>query len=187
MNFRKFALLPLLLLLLLSVAASLPATAASIAEPPVVVHGKVIKSGSGGRYQLFSGTLHVKLVNSLTPSHVLELDVPLRRVGVSSEFSYRVSISQETAPAADRLATTLVTSSLPTTYLIQSATLNGYPAELLDPSQAAQLTTSCGSISRQNCPCRIPTATAFPTGGNPATPSIRSPTMTPRRIPTATG
>ena len=111
MNFRKFALLPLLLLLLLSVAASLPATAASIAEPPVVVHGKVIKSGSGGRYQLFSGTLHVKLVNSLTPSHVLELDVPLRRVGVSSEFSYRVSISQETAPAADRLAVVLADMS----------------------------------------------------------------------------
>ena len=142
MNFRKFALLPLLLLLLLSAAASLPATASSIAELPLVVYGKVFKTGSGGRYQLFSGTLHVKLVNSLTPSHVLELDIPLRQVGASSEFSYRASISQETAPAADQLATTLVVSSLPTSYLIQSATLNGYPAELLDPSQAAQLTTS---------------------------------------------
>jgi hypothetical protein len=141
MNFRKFALFPLLLLLL-SAAGSLPATAASIAEPPLVVFGKVFKTGSGGRYQLFSGTLRVKLVNSLTPSHVLELDIPLRQVGASSEFSYRTSISQETAPAADQLATTLVVSSLPTSYLIQSATLNGYPAELLDPSQAAQLTTS---------------------------------------------
>jgi hypothetical protein len=141
MPFRTFALLPLLLLLL-SVAASLPAAAASIAEPPLVVFGKVFKTGSGGRYQLFSGTLHVKLVNSLTPSHVLELVIPLRQVGASSEFSYRTSISQETAPAADQLATTLVVSSLPTSYLIQSATLNGYPAELLDPSQAAQLTTS---------------------------------------------
>ncbi len=141
MSFRTFALLPLLHLLL-SMAASLPATAASIAEPPLAVYGKVFKTGAGGRYQLFSGTLHVKLVNAQTPSHVLELDVPLREVGASSEFSYRTSISQETEPAADRLSSTLALSSLPTPYLIQSATVNGYPAELLDPSQAAQLITS---------------------------------------------
>jgi hypothetical protein len=141
MNFRV-AILQLFALLAVLSMASMSALGASIAEPPLVLYGKVLKSGSGGRYQLFSGTLHVKVVNSLTPSHILELDIPLRPVGASGEFSYRTSISQETAPAADQLATTLAVSNQPTVYQIQSATIDGSPAELLDPSQAAQLSTS---------------------------------------------
>ncbi len=144
MNFRHA---PKLLLALcgLFCAVSQPAGAASITEPPLVLYGKIFKIGGGGRYQLFSGDLHLKVVNSLNPNHAIDLDVPLRQVGDSNEFSYRASISQETLPEADRLATTLVVSSLPTTYSIQSATVNGYPAALLDPSQAAQLTTSFSS------------------------------------------
>lgn len=118
------------------------AGAASLSEPPRIVHGKVVKLGQGGGYQLFSGTLHVKLVNLQSPSHVLDLDVPLRRVGSNGEFSYRIEIDQETAPASDQLATTLAVGSGAARYKIQSATVNGYPASLLDPAQAAEIATS---------------------------------------------
>lgn len=144
MNFHKAPLLQLLLMLLFT-ASSLPTLAASIAEPPLVVHGKVFKLGAGGRYQLFSGNLRVKLVNSLDTTHVIDLDIPLRQVGATGEFSYRTEITQETEPPADQLASTLVISHLPITYTIQSATVNGASAGLLDPSQVAHLTTSFAS------------------------------------------
>jgi hypothetical protein len=118
------------------------AGAASLSEPPRIVHGKVVKLGQGGGYQLFSGTLRVKLVNLQSPSHVLDLDVPLRRVGSNGEFSYRIEIDQETTPASDKLASTLVVGSGAARYAIQSATVNGYPASLLDPEQAAEISTS---------------------------------------------
>jgi hypothetical protein len=37
------------------------AGAASLSEPPRIVHGKIVKLGQGGGYQLFSGNLRVKL------------------------------------------------------------------------------------------------------------------------------
>lgn len=118
------------------------AGAASLSEPPRIVHGKIVKLGQGGGYQLFSGNLRVKLVNLQRPSHVIDLDVPLRRVGSNGEFSYRIEIDQETAPASDKLASTLAVGSGAARYAIQSATVNGYPASLLDPEQAAEISTS---------------------------------------------
>ncbi len=116
--------------------------AQSFAEPPLVFHGKVLNLGQGGGYQLFSGMLHVKLVNIANSAHVLDFDIPLRKAGANGEFSYRVEINQETAPSAEDLASTLVVGTGPTSYAIQSVTVNGYAASLLDPSQAASITTS---------------------------------------------
>lgn len=133
--------LPALLMILAFVLVS-TAGAASIAEPPLVVHGKVVKLGQGGGFQLFSGTLHLKLVNQQDASHVLDFDIPLRKAGANGEFSYRIEIDQETAPASDKLANTLVVGTGQARYAIQSATVNGHPASLLDPEQAAELSTS---------------------------------------------
>jgi hypothetical protein len=136
------------------------AGAASLSEPPRVVHGKVVKLGPGGSYQLFSGTLQVKLVNLQSPSHVLDLDVPLRRAGSNGEFSYRLEIDQETAPASDKLASTLAVGSGAARYAIQSATVNGHPASLLDPGQAAEISTSFANRGEE---LRIDFRTDIPT------------------------
>ena len=136
------------------------AGAASLSEPPRIVHGKVVKLGPGGAYQLFSGTLQVKLVNLQSPSHVLDLDVPLRRAGSNGEFSYRIEIDQETAPASDKLASTLVVGSGAARYAIQSATVNGHPASLLDPGQAAEISTSFANRGEE---LRIDFRTDIPT------------------------
>ena len=137
--------LPLSALLLMLSAVWMTAFGASFSEPPLVVHGKVVKLGQGGGLQLFSGTLHVKLVNQLNPSHVLDFDIPLRKAGANGEFSYRVEIDQATQPAADEMATTLVVGTGEILYTIQSVTVNGYPASLLDCEQAAEFSTSFAS------------------------------------------
>jgi hypothetical protein len=144
----------------LALALASVAGAASLSEPPRVVHGKVVKLGQGGSYQLFSGTLQVKLVNLQSPSHVLNLDVPLRRVGSNGEFSYRLEVDQETAPASDKLANTLVVGTGQARYAIQSATVNGHPASLLDPGQAAEISTSFANRGEE---LRIDFRTDIPT------------------------
>jgi len=144
----------------LALALASVAGAASLSEPPRVVHGKVVKLGQGGSYQLFSGTLQVKLVNLQSPSHVLNLDVPLRRVGSNGEFSYRLEIDQETAPASDKLANTLAVGTGQARYAIQSATVNGHPASLLDPGQAAEISTSFANRGEE---LRIDFRTDIPT------------------------
>lgn len=138
-DFRRTSLPALLMTLAFAWVST--AGAASISEPPLVVHGKVMKLGQGGGFQLFSGTLHLKLINELNQSHVINLDIPLRHAGANGEFSYRIEIDQETAPAADKLATTLVVRAGETRYTIQSATVDGYPASLLDPEQTAGFLT----------------------------------------------
>jgi hypothetical protein len=139
MNFRYLSIL-LFAFLMQWCGVGLSA-ATSHSEPPLVVYGKVFKSGAGGRYQLFSGTLHVKLVNLLDPHHVIPLNIPLQPVGPGGLFSYRVSIDQETLPAADRRSTTLAVSRLAMKYSIQTVTVDGYAAELLDPNEAAHVVT----------------------------------------------
>ena len=139
MNFRYLSIL--LFALLMQWCGVGLSSAASHSEPPLVVYGKVFNSGAGGRYQLFSGTLRVKLVNALDPNQVIPLDIPLQPVGPGGLFSYRTSIAQETIPPADRRSTTLVVSRDPVTYTIQEATVDGYAAELLDPNEAAHVVT----------------------------------------------
>ena len=134
--------------------------AQGFAEPPLILHGKVVKLGQGGGYQLFSGTLHVKLINKLNPSHVLDLDIPLRKAGANGEFSYRVEIDQSTQPASDELAHTLVVGSGAIRYILQSATVDGYPASLLDSEQAAEFSTSFANRGEE---LRIDFRTDIPT------------------------
>jgi hypothetical protein len=107
--------------------------AQGFSEPPRVIHGKVVKLGQGGGYQLFSCTMHVKLINKQNAAHVLEVDIPLRMAGANGEFSYRFEIDQETAPSSDKLADTLVVGTGALTYTIHSVTINGYAASLLAP------------------------------------------------------
>jgi hypothetical protein len=125
------------------------ASAQGFDEPPLVVHGKVLKVGQGGGYQFFSGTLRVKLVNKQNASHVLDFEIPLRKAGANGEFSYRAVLAQATAPAADELASTLAVGTGATTYTIQSVTVNGHPASLLDPGQAAEISTSFADRGRE--------------------------------------
>jgi hypothetical protein len=136
---------PLSALALMLSAVWISAAGASLSEVPLVVHGKIVKVGLGGGYQLFSGTLHLKLVSMQQPAQVIDLDVPLRPTGTNGEFSYRTEIDQETEPAADQLATTLIVGSSPIFYAIQSATVDGHPASLLDPGQPAQFSTQFAS------------------------------------------
>ena len=157
-DFRRTSLPALLMTLAFAWVST--AGAASISEPPLVVHGKVMKLGQGGGFQLFSGTLHVKLVSEQNPPHVLELDIPLRKAGANGEFSYRIEIDQETAPAADKRSSTLIIGSGETRYAIQSATVDGYPASLLDPEQAAGFSTSFAGRGEEQ---RIDFRTDIPT------------------------
>ncbi|MFZ9967589.1 MAG: hypothetical protein ACO3IN_11420, partial [Steroidobacteraceae bacterium] len=140
---------PLSALLLMLSTVWTTAFGASFSEPPLVVHGKVVKLGQGGGFQLFSGTLHVKLANLQNPSHVLDFDIPLRKAGANDEFSYRVAIDQATQPPADEMATTLVVGTGEILYTIQSATVDGYPARLLDSEQAAQFSTSFANRGKE--------------------------------------
>jgi hypothetical protein len=134
--------------------------AQGFSEPPRVIHGKVVKLGQGGGYQLFSGTMHVKLINKQNAAHVLEVDIPLRMAGANGEFSYRFEIDQETAPSSDKLADTLVVGTGALTYTIHSVTINGYAASLLDPSQAAEISTSFADRGKE---LRLDFKTDFPT------------------------
>ena len=108
----------------------LPSPVAAFDELPLVVYGKVVKVGEGGTYQLFSGTLHLEVVNTNNPEHVIRFAQELRMVGSNGEFSYRREINQQTAPAADELSTSFTVSSTPATYVLKSASLDGYPASL---------------------------------------------------------
>lgn len=130
------------------------------AEPPRVIHGKVVKLGQGGGYQLFSGTLHLKLINKQNSAHVLNVDIPLRKAGANGEFSYRFEIDQETAPSSDKLAATLVVGTGVLSYTIQSVTIDGYAASLLDPSQVAEFSTSFADRGKE---LRLDFKTDFPT------------------------
>ena len=134
--------LPLFAFLSMLTAVRQTASGASFEEPPLVVHGKVVKLGLGGGFQLFSGNLRVTLVNQQNPSHVLDFNIPLRKAGSNGEFSYRLEIDQETQPDYDELASTLVVGSGKARYTIKSATVNGFPARSLDPEQAAEVSTS---------------------------------------------
>lgn len=116
--------------------------AASITEPARIIYGKVVKVGTGGTYQLFSGTLCCNLVNSLNPTQVIPVSIPLRRAGANGEFSYRIEIDQNTLPPKDLASSTLMVGTAKTTYTLQSITVDGCPASLLDPSQAADFATS---------------------------------------------
>lgn len=139
---RRTALPALLIAMALTWASG--AGAANLSEPPLVVYGKVVKLGQGTAYQLFSGAMQLKLVNTQNPESVLVFDIPLRKVGINGEFSYRVEIDRETEPPADRLATTLVIGSGVINYTIQSVTVDGYPASLLDARQSAGLASALG-------------------------------------------
>ena len=141
MNRKNFLLLPFAALWLIGAGHS-QVQAATITEPARIVYGKVVKMGHGGTYQLFSGTLCCSLVNSANPAQVIPVSIPLRRAGVNGEFSYRIEINQNTLPAADLVSSTLVVGAAKTTYTLQSITVDGYPASLLDPSQAAEFATS---------------------------------------------
>lgn len=159
MNTELFLRMPLFgLLLALCLGSS--ADAAGFSEPPLVVYGKVFNRGGGGGYQLFSGKLHVTLIERDNPAHTIRLDIPLRRVGANGEFSYRVEVDQNTAPASDKLSTTLVVREVPAAYIVQSATVNGYPAQLADPAQAAQLSTSFAERGQEH---RFDLKVDFPT------------------------
>jgi hypothetical protein len=141
MNRKNFLLLPFTALWIIGAGHS-RLQAASITEPARIVYGKVVKMGHGGTYQLFSGTLCCSLVNSANPAQVIPVSIPLRRAGANGEFSYRIEIDQNTLPAADLVSSTLVVGTAKTTYSLQSITVDGYPASLLDPSQAAEFATS---------------------------------------------
>jgi hypothetical protein len=117
------------------------ASAAGFSEPPLMVHGKILKLGQGGGYQMFSGTLHVRLVSRQDPTHVVDLDIPIRKAGASGEYSYRTEIDQHTDPPSDQLSTTLRVGGGLHSYALQSATVDGHPASLLDPGQSGDITT----------------------------------------------
>ena len=117
------------------------ASAAGFSEPPLMMHGKILKLGQGGGYQMFSGTLHVRLVSRQDPTHVVDLDIPSRTAGASGEYSYRTEIDQPTDPPSDQMSTTLRVGGGLHSYALQSATVDGHPASLLDPGQSGDITT----------------------------------------------
>ena len=45
----------------------------SFSELPIVVYGKVLKTGGGGGYQLFDGTIQFELVRTDAPDAVVHL------------------------------------------------------------------------------------------------------------------
>lgn len=139
-SLRRF-LLPALLAGLGSLGVSV-GRSEGFSEPPLVIFGKVFNQGEGGRYQLFRGTLRLKLASRKNPAHVLEFDIPLRTVGANGEFSYRLEIDQETEPAPDKLATTLEVGALSIAYRIVLLSVDGHPASLLDSTQAAEFSTT---------------------------------------------
>ncbi len=134
--------------------------AQGFSEPPRVIHGKVVKLGQGGGYQLFSGTMHLRLVNKQNAAHELKVDIPLRKAGANGEFSYRFEIDQETAPSSDKLEDTLVVGTGAISYTIQSVTIDGYAASLLDPSQVAEFSNSFADRGKE---LRLDFKTDFPT------------------------
>lgn len=136
------------------------AWAAGFSEAPLIVHGKILKLGQGSGYQLFSGTLHIRLLSQLDPTHVVDLDIPLRRTGANGEFSFRTEIKQHTDPPTDQRPTTLKVGAGLHRYALQSATVDGHPASLLDPGQSGDITTGFAKRGRE---LRVDFRTDIPT------------------------
>ncbi len=120
----------------------------SFSEPPIILYGKVLNIGSGGTYQLFSGTIQVELVDLANPENVTPIELTLRPVGALGEYSYREKITLESAPAGDEAAT-LGVSARPTQYIARSVTLDGSPIRFLDPSQFQGFSTSFADRMRE--------------------------------------
>ncbi len=113
---------------------ALSGRASSFAEPPIVVYGKVIQVGPLGGQQLNQGELRLTLVNSKSPAHVVTRSTSLGWEGADGAFSYRMELPVKFQPMAHELGDALSVAADDTPFRIQSLTINGVPAAVIDPS-----------------------------------------------------
>lgn len=118
-----------------------PLGASEFTEPDVVVFGKVVNLVGGSPRPLSRGTLKLVLVNPADPQHPITRTLDLRPVGPSGAYSFRESIPLLVAPSTEDTASGkgLAAPAQSQAYTVASASVDGFPARLLDPAQVRRL------------------------------------------------
>ncbi|MFM7213579.1 MAG: hypothetical protein ACKO3H_01720, partial [Verrucomicrobiota bacterium] len=120
-----------------------PVAAASFSEPHLVLYGRVLAVGTGGQGRLLTrGTLRVVLENRSNHAERVVRTEQLRPVGPNGEYSYRHEIPVFYLPNAMDSAGGLSARAARLQYRIVEATVDGKAAQVRDPGQAKEVTTS---------------------------------------------
>jgi len=126
----------LLGLLLMGAFLTGRAAAVGFTDSFVTFYGEVREVGGTQTSLLQSGTLEVTFVNQSNPLNRVTLETSLRPTGagVAKPFSYALQVPLAFLPETPRLGEFLAINAQETGFLIESVTIDGVPATLLDGS-----------------------------------------------------
>lgn len=117
--------------------------AADFSEPPIVLYGRILADGTDGQGRLLTrGTLRFVLENRSNPTQRIVRTEQLRPVGPNGEYSYRHEIPVFYLPDAFDSAGGLSVGGARLQYRIVEATVDGKAAQVRDPGQSKEITTS---------------------------------------------
>ncbi len=122
---------------------TLPLAAAEFSEPHLVLYGRILATGIDGQGRLLTrGTLRFVLENRSNPAQRVVRTETLRPVGPNGEYSYRHEIPVFYLPDAFDSGGGLSAGAARLQYRIVEATVDGTTAQVRDPGQAKEVTTS---------------------------------------------
>jgi hypothetical protein len=118
-------------------ALGLAASGQGFTEPDVLFYGEVRKSGGGQTVLLQSGQLEMTFVNQSNPANRVTIKGDLYPVGsgATKPYSYAVKVPLAYLPETPRMGAFLSVGTLPTSFKIETITIDGTPATLPDGSK----------------------------------------------------